>query len=81
MSDILYKTSEEKNQNVKNNLKTIFVYSLCLAVSLGINTLFISIFNKFSYKNMIISQIIYVVFLIIVITLFTFYFDVNIKRF
>ena len=81
MSDILYKTSEEKNENVKNNLKTIFVYSLCLAVSLGINTLFISIFNKFSYKNMIISQIIYIVFLIIVITLFTFYFDVNIKRF
>ena len=81
MSDILYKTSEEKTQNVKNNLKTIFVYSLCLAVSLGINTLFISIFNKFSYKNMIISQIIYIVFLIIVITLFTFYFDVNIKRF
>lgn len=81
MSDVLYKTSEEKNQNVKNNLKTIFVYSLCLAISLGINTLFISIFNKFSYKNMIISQIIYVVFLIIVITLFTFYFDVNIKRF
>jgi cation transporter-like permease len=81
MSDTLYKTSDEKNENVKNNLKTIFVYSLCLAVSLGINTLFISIFNKFSYKNMIISQIIYVVFLIIVITLFTFYFDVNIKRF
>ena len=50
MSDILYKTSDEKNENVKNNLKTIFVYSLCLAVSLGINTLFISIFNKFSYN-------------------------------
>lgn len=57
------KQSEIEQQKEKNfiyNTKVIFIYSLCITLSLAFNSLMISIFQSFTYKNKIVAQIIYI---------------------
>lgn len=62
-------TSDEKKVNMIINIQVILFYSLILVISLGVNNLFISIFNSFPSTQHIIGKTTYVI-VIFGITLF-----------
>lgn len=72
--------SPEDKQTLENNIKVIVIYSLAMSVSLAINTLVIEIFKKFEYKNQIIAQIIYIVFLFALILSITYIYKYRITK-
>jgi len=57
---------KEQENNFIYNTKVIFIYSLCMTLSLAFNSLTISIFQSFSYGNKIVAQLIYIVVLFII---------------
>ena len=68
----------KKENNYIYNTKIIFIYSLCITISLAFNSLMVSIFQSFSYKNKIVAQIIYITVLFSIFILITSFFDIKI---
>jgi hypothetical protein len=65
------------NKNIADqNIKVIFLYSLCLMLALGINNLINIIFNK---KHNVIFHIIYVIIVIIIVFILSYRINASIS--
>lgn len=69
----------EKENNFVYNSKVIFIYSLSITLSLAFNSLMISIFQSFSYKNKIVAQIMYIGILFAIFIIVTNIFNIRIN--
>lgn len=61
------------------NIRTLLIYSLSIAFSLGMNDLFIKLFSHFSYQNKIIAQVVYILLILGLIIFITVCYQVNIS--
>jgi hypothetical protein len=73
------KADVNKTELLKHNIKIIVIYSLILAIAFGLNGLALSLFNKISgYNSTIFFQIIYLLCLILLIIIITYFSNVKI---
>ena len=79
-SDTIENNSEKKEQNFIYNTKVIFIYSLCITLSLSFNSLMLSIFQSFSHKNKILAQIVYILCLFSIFIIVTNIFNIRIAN-
>jgi hypothetical protein len=68
---------QQKEQNFIYNTKVIFIYSLCITLSLAFNSLMISIFQSFTYENKIVAQMIYIAVLFAIFIFITNIFNIR----
>jgi hypothetical protein len=71
-------TKTEKSSNIKHNITAMLINSLCLVTALGFNELMLTIFNRFKRSNLMISQLIYVLFMFFSTIGLAYYFRSNI---